>query len=331
MSTAMSKMTSLDSLISDDYITVSDRGTVASTTELLRNRRNDFQNKFTYLYVVDEFKKLVGVLRVRDLLSEEPSRMIRDIMQKEVLRVGKTSSIEEVLKIFKTHSFQNIPVIDQESRLVGTIPETALRKYLNPQEMKYLHQWIGFNSEEVEGNDALQIVLKRLPWLLISVTSGLVCAYILGLFIGRIESIIALVLFVPIILGLAGSVGTQSAHITNRELERGNLSIKNSLQILIKEFVTALALGGIAFLTAAFIALVWRKPPVEGIALGFSIPAVMVASGILGTILPIVFRTLRIPSSFASGLFLLLICDIFALILYFAISLSLVSPTLEIG
>ncbi|MBI1977190.1 MAG: magnesium transporter [Candidatus Omnitrophica bacterium] len=331
MSTTMSKTTSRSLPVSYDYVAVSSQETVASTIELLRNRRSDFQSKITYLYVVNGLKKLIGVLRVRDLLSEEPSRMIHDIMQKEVLRVDRTSSIEEVLKIFKTHSFHAIPVTDQESRLVGTIHETALRKYLNPQEMRRLHRWIGFNPEEVEGNDALQIVFKRLPWLLISVTSGLVCAYILGLFIGRIESIVALVLFVPIILGLAGSVGTQSAHITNRELECGNLSIKNSFRILIREFIAALALGGVAFLTAAFIALVWRKPPVEGIALGFSIVAVMAASGILGAILPVVFRILRIPSSFASGLFLLFICDTFALILYFTISLSLLNPTLEIG
>ena len=148
---------------------------------------------------------------------------------------------------------------------------------------------------------------------------------------GRVESIVALVLFVPIVLGLAGSVGAQSAQIAVRGLQEGNLSIARSLKVLGKEAAMGFVIASVASLLVFLIAALWRKSPEIGVALGLSIAAVMIGSGFLGMILPVVFRVFRLPSNRASGLFLLLICDIFALILYFIIALSFVSPTIELG
>ena len=319
------------SLISKDYLAVSNWQTVAESIELLRLRKNDFQNKLSYIYVVENFGRLAGVLRIRDLLAEKPSRLIDDLMQKSVSSVTADSSLEELVRLFRAHSLLAIPVVDHEKRLVGVIGADQLKKFVQPSMGERFNRLMGFGHEEIEGRSPYEIVLKRLPWLLISVTSGLVCAYIVGIFIGKVESIIALILFVPVILGLAGSIGTQSAAVTKRHLSEGKFVLRDAFRILGRELSVAFMLGAVAFLWCAAIALVWRKPPVEAIALGISLVGALFGSGILGIILPIAFRVLKIPLNSASGLFLLLICDIFALIVYFVISLSLVSPTLEIG
>ncbi len=325
------KKAGLESLISLDYMAVLEHETVGSALQLLRKRREDFQNKLVYIYVTSEANKLVGVLRVRDLLTEDSQVPIAQIMKQSVLQVLKSSSIEEALQIFRTYSFSALPVTDDKHQLIGTIPADRIKKHLSPTARQHFYRFTGFSQEEVENAGVKEIVLKRLPWLVISVSSGLVCAYILGIFIGGVESIIALILFIPIIIGLAGSVGTQSAAITNRGLRDGKLAITKLLQIVGKEIATGFTIGVVAFTLAALIASLWRKSPVEGIALGLSIVIVMTASGILGIILPITFKTLRIRSDSASGLFVLLICDMVALILYFVVSLSLISPVLELG
>ena len=331
MMTMINKKAELESLISNDYLAVSRDRTVGETVALLREHKDDFQSKFAYLYVTDEGNKLVGVLRTRDLLIEDSFTCIDHLMKSSVVRVFEKASLEEILKVFRTYSFFAIPVTDDLGHLLGVIPCEKVQKYLSPTSGFNFYRFTNFSREEVEGKSVREIVLKRIPWLLISVTSGLICAYILGIFIGNVESIVALVLFIPIILGLAGSVGTQSAAIVNRGFQEEKLAMTKLFQVLSKEIVVGLTIGGIAFLIASLIALFWKKSPVEGIALGSSIAAVMAMSGILGTILPIVFRALKINSSFASGLFILLICDSFALILYFIISLSLISPALELG
>lgn len=333
MSIAIGKKTelpSLQSLISGDYLSISEHETVGSTVERLREHKADFQDKFVYLYVIDEREKLVGVLRIRDLLIEDPRKPITGVMERLVVHILESASLEEVLKIFRAYSFFAFPVTDETHRLVGVIPRKRIQKFLSP----VLHDSNPFddlNQEEIERKSVREIVLKRLPWLLISVTSGLVCAYILGIFIGKVESIVAFILFVPIVLGLAGSVSTQSARITVRGLREEKLAVLKLVQILGKQIAIGLVIGSIAFLLACFIALLWRKSPLESIALGLAIVGAVTASSILGIILPIVFQALRFPSDFASGLFLLFVCDIVALILYFMISFSLVNPMLELG
>lgn len=310
----------LDSLISGDFIAVSEDESVESAIAILRKQKADFQSKLTYVYVVNEKGQLTGVLQTRDLLLEDPSQKIRRIKKESVASLSDQSSLEQVTDLFNSYPFLSAPVVDSHHRLIGVIQRKSFQPRLrHPGE-----------QEEVEGSSVFKITLKRLPWFLISVTSGLVCSYILGIFIGKIESIVALILFVPIILGLAGNVGTQLAKVTARGLEEGKLSVKKLFLILGKELMIGFIIGFCVFLLAAAIALLWKHYPVEGIALGTSIIAVSLASGVIGIVIPVTFRAFKLNSNLASGLFLLFICDIVALVVYFLISLSLVSPTLVI-
>ena len=263
MTTKIDSKTGISSLISNDYIAVSASETVGSALKLLRERRSDFQNKIAYLYVTGADGKLVGTLRVRDLLTADPNQPIHQITAKSVLHVSKGALLEEVVKIFRSYSFFAVPVTDREGRLLGIIRSEQLRQYLSPSSRRNFYQFMNFSQEEIEGEGILKIVLKRLPWLLISVTSGLVCAYILGLFIGRIESVIALILFVPIILGLAGSVGNQSAQIVIRGLQNDNLQISKLIKVLAKEVLVGIVIACVVLLLAVVIAALWRKVPVE--------------------------------------------------------------------
>jgi magnesium transporter len=330
MASTTDQKSELKSLISHDFLTVSEQETVGGITSWLREHKEDIQNKFAYFYVINGSKKLSGVLRIRDLLTEDPSTLISDMMKREVYSISESASIEEALQIFCAHSHLAVPVTNRENQLIGVVTYERINKFMTP-EIKRRFSHLSSREEEIEDRGIHEMVLRRLPWLLISVTSGLVCAYILGLFIGRIESVIALILFVPIVLGIAGSVGTQSARMMTRGLNENRLSLIKIGKVMTKELIFGLALGTIAFLNSLLIALLWKKSPVEGIALGSSIIAITIISSLLGHFLPIVFRTLRLRSDAASGLFILLTCDMVALVLYFAISLALVNPGLELS
>lgn len=330
MTSTIDKDIELKSLVSSDFLTVYEWKTVGDITSQLKEQKRDFQNKFAYLYVINEAQRLKGVLRVRDLLIEDETARISAIMKREVFSVPETALPEEALQVFYAHPFPVLPVTDRKGQLVGIISSHRMQKWMTPEMKRRFFHSAG-TEEEVEERHIHEMVFKRLPWLFISVTSGLACAYILGIFIGRIESIVALILFVPIVLGIAGNVGTQSARIALRDLDENRLSIVNVGKVTAKEAVFGLILGGFAFLNSFLIALLWKKSPVEGFALGVSIVAITAVSALLGHLLPVVFRVFRIHSNAASGLFILLICDTVALILYFVISLALTNPGLELA
>lgn len=331
MTAQMERNQKLKKFISRDFIAISDTETVASTLQLLRNRRDDFQHKFAYIYVTDKWGELTGVLSTRDLLTEDPSKQVSKMMSPSVFYVLEHDSVDRVRKILQEHKFLAIPVVSDDRKLIGAIEASKVSDMFNFGGFgKSLLIPSGF-KEEIVGRGVFGIVLKRIPWLLISVTTSLVCAYILGIFIGQIETIVALVLFIPVVLGSSGSAGAQLAQITFRELNDGGINLLGLAKLLGKEIVVGFLIACTIFILSVAIGLIWRKPPVEGTALAASIVVAVTAAGLLGIISPVILRVLRIRSEFATGLFALLICDIVALVLYFIVAFALVNPNFELG
>ena len=358
MTLTQSKEFELCSLIHRDFIAISSRETVESTIQFLRGHGKNLKDKSSYLYVVDEEGKLAGVLQMKDLLVHAPSLPITQVMERSVISIWDSASQDDVIEAFRSSSFFALPVVDQTRRITGVIPAASIRRFLTPATSVNFYEFAQFSPEEVESRSIIEIVLRRLPWLLISEISGLTCAYILGIFIGRIESIVALILFVPIVLGLSGSIGTQSAAVTVRGLDGDKLVLTKMAKILGKEIGIGGAIGIFTSILVTVLSLLWRKSFLLGFALGLSIFAAVSVSGLLGFILPVIFRLFRIAPwhhedqmrragtskvtankslalfggkpGFASGLFLLLIYDTVALILYFAIAFSLIDPMIEI-
>jgi len=217
--------------------------------------------------------------------------------------------------------------VNPQGKLVGVIPRTKAGISAFP---KFLYQVPAFSREEVEQRGLSEIVTRRLPWLCFTITTGLICAYLLGIFIGSIESVVALIFFLPVVLGLSGSIGSQSAGIVIRGLEEGKLSIVKLLRILAKELAIGAVLGGLSCVLVVLISLLWKKSAELAFVLGFSIFAGAGSSALIGMILPIALRTVKVKSSFASGLFLLLICDMVAAALYFAVSVSFLGAQIDL-
>jgi len=320
----------LRSWISSDYFSVAEHETVETAIERIRLLAQRFERAPAYIYVCDAQGKLTGVLRMRSLLVHDPKILVREMMQRSIVSLPNDACQAEALRIFRNYSFVAIPVVDRDRHLVGVIRRKQVQNQLGLARVQDLYRMVPISQEEVEGRRIAQIVLRRLPWLSITVVTGLMCAYILGIFIGPIESIVAFVFFLPVVLGFSGSLGAQSAAITTRGLEEGNLNPIHVGSMLGKAFGIGAALGGLSCGMAFLIALLWRKGPAMGFVLGSSIFVGTATSAFLGVILPIVFRALRIGSSPTSGLFLLLICDIVAAVLYFTIAIAFMGPTLRL-
>lgn len=318
------------SFLSSDYVSLNENESVENALNFLRKTGKLLKQKKTYLYVVNSNEKLVGVLAMQELLTSNPAVPLNHIMNRSVSFLYESSSFDEIVHMFENISFFAIPVVDRNQKLIGIILAEKIRPHFDSQQNKS-YSFTKFTQEEIESKKIFEIVFRRLPWLLISLTSGLICAYILGIFIGKIESIIALILFVPVVIGLSGSVGTQSAAVAGRGLNKGNLSLTSIARIIGKEFSIGALLGTIVFFVVSIVSLLWRKSIILGLALGISIALNIAISGIMGVFLAVFFHLFKIKSKYASGLFLLLICDTVALVLYFVIALFLVNPVIEIS
>ncbi len=321
-------MANLAKRITGEFVSLSARVTIRQAIETIRQKRSQLRDKFLYVYTVDEQGKLEGVLQLRDLLLEEPDKLLREIAHPNPVYLRTADSEKTVADLFKKHPFFALPVMDETGLLVGVITAQDVADIVQVESNRILHHFAGMSGEEIEEKSILKIVSRRLPWLLLSMLSGLMCAYILGIFIEEIESMIALVLFIPIVLGVAGGVGVQSSVIALRGLNEGELKLSEIARVLVKEIAIGFVIGLISCLVISVIALLWQKNPILGVAVGVSIVACVVASGILGILLPFILKALKLNPTFASGLFVLVICDIAVMIIYFSLSFAIINPQL---
>ncbi len=59
----------------------------------------EFSETINYLYVIDNDKKLVGVVSYRDLIINDESEKIQDIMYSRVISVSADEDQEEVARV----------------------------------------------------------------------------------------------------------------------------------------------------------------------------------------------------------------------------------------
>lgn len=320
MNTRRAKGETVGSIMKNEFLAVSDESTIEDTIKHFRTASLEKVSKPSYIYVVDSRSHLVGVVQMRDLLSHQPNVHVRDIMLKNVVKVHAEMDQEEAVRYFIRHRFLALPVVNNEQNLVGIITADEMVDIAELEAEDDIAKIVGTGVDEITTRSIRRIVQLRLPWLVISILSGLTCAFILGWFERDMKSVIALALFIPIVLGLSESVGMQSATIVVRNMALGRAVFKDVRWLLQKEMVVGVIVGLICGMLVGGAASLWQANSNLGATLAVSMSVSIILSGVVGSCLPFLFRFIRIDPALSSGPIVLATCDIITLVIYFKVS-----------
>lgn len=315
-----SKVGNVGAIMRKEFLAVSDLSTIEETIRHFRGAPLEKVLKPSYIYVIDSEDHLVGVVQMRDLLSRSPNTYVKDIMLRDVVKVDIETDTREAMRLFVGHKFLALPVIDKSQRLVGIVTADDMMDVAGLQAEKDIAKIVGTSVDEITSRSIPRIVRLRLPWLAISILSGLTCAFILGWFEYELKTVIALALFIPIVLGISESTAMQSATIVVRNMALGKATFKNVNWLLQKEILVGVIVGLICGLFVGGTATLWQGNPNLGSALALSISLSIIVSGAVGACLPFLFRSVRIDPALASGPIVLATCDIITLLIYFRLS-----------
>ncbi|MFA5093838.1 MAG: magnesium transporter [Candidatus Omnitrophota bacterium] len=307
-------------IMKNEFLSVPEHFTIDETIKHFRTASLEKVSKPSYIYVVDTSGHLVGVLQMRDLLSHAPTVKVNDIMLRNVIKVNAAMDQEEAVRYFIKHRFLALPVVNNEHKLVGIITADEMVDIAELEAEDDIAKIVGTGVDEITSRSVRRIVRLRLPWLTVSIFSGLICAFITGWFQHELKSAIALALFIPIVLGLAESTGTQSATIVVRNMALGRASFKDVRWLLQKEILVGIVVGLICGVFVGGVATLWQESSSLGAALAFSMSASIILSGVVGSFLPFIFRLLGFDPALSSGPIVLATCDIITLLIYFRIA-----------
>ena len=209
-----------------EFVAVHEDATLGQAIDIIRAKREDVVN-FFYLFAVDDFERLVGVVSLKDLVLEPAGRKIREIMNPEVISVPVHLDQEEVAQLFKKYDLVTIPVVDDNHRLVGRITHDDIIDVLEEEADEDISLMAGVIHQEIAEESSLNISRARLPWLVTGLFGGVLAAAVINEFETALQKTIALAFFFPVIMAMGGSSGTQAATVIVRGMATGDISIIN--------------------------------------------------------------------------------------------------------
>jgi magnesium transporter len=257
-----------------------------SVDETLKKIREEgLGERIVYFYVVDDERKLVGVLPTRRLLTGKPEQKIEELMVKRVAALPKTATVYDACEFFVTYKFLAFPVVDEERRLLGIIDVNLFTEELldieEPAEVNDVFEEIGFKISEVKNASPLKAWRHRFPWLLSTITAGTVCALLAGFFEATLAESILVAFFLTMMLGLGESISIQSMTVTIQTLHTAQPSLKWYLKNLFKEIQTAGLIGLSCAVLVGLIVLIWKGSLISAAVIALSVLLVQLIAAVL--------------------------------------------------
>jgi magnesium transporter len=298
-----------------EFVAVRADATVQEAIETIRKNREEVENVY-YLFVVDGFNRLVGVVSLKDLVLEPPDRKIDEIMNPEVISVDLHRDQEEIYHLVKKYDLVSLPVVDEQNRLVGRITHDDIIDVIEEEADEDISLMAGVIHQEIAEESSIKISRARLPWLIAGLFGGILAAVVINQFESSLEKIIALSFFFPVIMAMGGNTGTQAATVAVRGLATGDISLVHIGKRLWMEMKVALLNGVICGILLGIIVGVWLSDYGLGIIVAVSLILIIVNSGFIGAAVPLALKRLNIDPALATGPFVTTTNDIFSLFIY---------------
>jgi magnesium transporter len=275
-----------------------------------------------YLYVTDQNNRLLGVVPLRDLIMSPPEHTIEAIMRSDVVSVPVTADQEELAELVARYDYYSIPVVDGDGRFLGVVTHDDVIDVLEEEATEDIQRLGG--SEPLEqpyfAVSTLQIVRKRIGWLLLLFIASTLTGTVINAFQGELEKVIALSLFIPLIIGTGGNAGSQTVATIIRALTLEEVRLGNMGHALRKEISVGLLLGLTMMVVGLVRAITWNTGLDIAFVVGFTLIAVVLWSVTVATIVPILADKINIDPAVISGPMISTVVDATGLLIYFSLA-----------
>lgn len=304
------------SLMGTEMIVVNENWSMPECVKRMREQAEDMDEIF-YVYVIDDDRKLKGILPLKTLITNPSASKIKHVMEPDPYAVKADEPLDDVVLTFEKYDLAVMPVVDGIGRLVGRITFDDVMDEAREQSERDFQLASGL-STDVETNDKIFDQAKaRLPWLLIGMIGGLSNSWILGNFEGNFANNPSMALFIPLIGGTGGNVGIQSSAIVVQGLANGSLDLKKSLKQVLKELGLALINASIiSMLVFCYNIFIFHPDFRVSIAVSASLFTVVLFAATFGTLVPLTLEKLKIDPAIATGPFITITNDIIGMMIY---------------
>jgi len=301
-------------IMQTELVSVPSDVTVEQAREAVHDADKKEIGKIHSLYVLDSGSRLLGTVTPADLLRAEPDTLVRDILDPNPIKVLVDVDQERIARLAQEHDLASIPVIDEQGVLVGQVLHDDLIDVVEEEATEDIARMAGTKDHEIYDDSVYVAVKSRAPWLFLTFGGGLLVAGFLGGVEVEIRQAPVLLMFLPVVLGMAGNVGTQTSAITVRSLALGRIDYSRWMVPVVRQVLTGLALGAIFGLILYLFAL-WRSIDSTdlqrvAVSLGVSMFCAILTGAIMGVFVPLLIHRIGLDPAISSSPFIQTVNDL---------------------
>lgn len=278
-------------------------------------------------YVLDDSRRLIGIVTVKDLLLAEPQRNLSDIMETNLITVHTLEDQEEAVRKFNKYDLLALPVVDNEGRMVGIITIDDAVDVLQEENTEDFEKMAAMNPTEDTyfRTSVFRHARNRIVWLLVLMLSATVTGMMTMKYEAAFSTLPLLVAFIPMLTDTGGNCGSQSATLIIRGMAVEEIHMKDFFRVLWKEIRVAGLVGIVlALVNGARILLQYHNAGMA-VVIGLTLLAVVMMSKVLGCILPMAAKKLKLDPAMMAAPLITTIVDTCSLLIYFNIAIHLLN------
>lgn len=312
------------SIMTTEFVAIRAHQTVKRAMQILRQEAPEAETIY-YVFVVDQQKRLVGVISLRDLIIAEDDVLIEDIMNERVVSISVGEDQEEAARLMRDYDFLALPVLDFQQHLLGIITHDDIVDVIEEEASEDYSKLAAISDDGTIDRNPFSSARKRLPWLVILLFLGMMTASLIGQFEETLDKVALLAVFIPLIAGMAGNTGTQALAVVVRGIATGDFEEHSKWNLILREAGTGLITGTTCGILVTIIIFLWQGTFFLGILVGFSLLCTLIVATLAGAMVPLLMHKLNIDPAVASGPFITTINDIISILIYFGMATAFMS------
>jgi magnesium transporter len=317
---------SAGSLMTIEYVDLKKEMTVEQAIQRIRSIGLD-KETINICYVMDQNRKLEGVIPIRQLLLNDGSTRIGDIMETNFISIDTHTDQEEISNLFRKYDLLAMPVVDHENRLVGIITIDDIVDIIEQENTEDFQVMAAIQPSEEEylKTRVTRLAKNRIVWLLILMISATFTGTIIKHYEEVLSSVVVLAAFIPMLMDSAGNAGSQSATMIIRGLALEEIHIRNIGMVIWKELRVGLMVG-IILSAVNFLRVYWFEKTDIAVAITISISLFLtiVLAKVVGSSLPILAKKIKLDPAIMAAPMITTIVDALSLLAYFRIATWLI-------
>lgn len=313
---------SAGSIMTTEFVDLKENMTIDEALNRIRSVGVDSETIYT-CYVVNDDRMLQGMISIREILLAKPAELIKNLMEKNMIYVKTTEDREDVAKKFDKYDYYALPVVDNENRLVGIITMDDAINVLQEEISEDFEKMAAMqpNEDGYFKTSTFKHARNRIMWLLILMLSATITGTIITNYEEAFATVPLLVAFIPMIMDTGGNCGAQSSTLIIRGLATDEIKLKDIFKVLWKELRVSVLVGLVLAIINGLRVFVQYKNLQMGITIGLTLMVTVALAKILGSLLPLLAKKLKLDPAIMAAPLITTLVDTFSILVYFKIAM----------